>query len=79
MVLVAADGYSIWLYNRICFGNESMYLMKAKDLTRRELFLLLPLVSLTFLLGMKTNPNFILDCIHLSVSTLLHNSPANPN
>jgi NADH-ubiquinone oxidoreductase chain 4 len=67
MILVAA--YSIWLYNRICFGNESMYLIKAKDLTRREFFLLLPLVFLTFLLGIY--PNFILDSIHLSVSTLL--------
>lgn len=71
MVLVAA--YSIWLYNRICFGNESMYLVKSKDLTRREFFLLVPLVFLTFLLGIY--PNLVLDSIHLSVSTLLHNSP----
>jgi NADH-ubiquinone oxidoreductase chain 4 len=70
MVLVAA--YSIWLYNRICFGNESMYLIKAKDLTRREFFILLPLTFLTFLLGIY--PNIILDSIHLSVSTLLYNS-----
>lgn len=71
MVLVAA--YSIWLYNRICFGNESMYLVKSKDLTRREFFLLLPLVFFTFALGIY--PNLILDSIHLSVSTLLYNSP----
>jgi NADH-ubiquinone oxidoreductase chain 4 len=71
MVLVAA--YSIWLYNRICFGNESMYLIKAKDLNRREFFLLVPLVFFTFLLGIY--PNIILDSIHLSVSTLLYNSP----
>jgi len=70
MVLVA--GYSIWLYNRICFGNESMYLIKAKDLTRREVFLLLPLVFLTFLLGIY--PNIILDLIHYSSSTLLYNN-----
>jgi NADH-ubiquinone oxidoreductase chain 4 len=67
MVLVAA--YSIWLYNRICFGNESMYLIKAKDLTRREFFLLVPLIFLTLLLGIY--PNVILDSIHLSVSSLL--------
>lgn len=68
MVLVA--GYSVWLYNRICFGNESMYLMKAKDLTRREVFLLLPLLILTFWLGIQ--PNLILDILHMSVSTLLY-------
>jgi len=71
MVLVA--GYSIWLYNRICFGNESMYLIRSKDLTRREFFLLLPLIFFTFLLGIY--PNIILDSIHLSVSSLLYNSP----
>ena len=68
MVLVA--GYSIWLYNRICFGNESIYLIKTKDITRREFFLFLPLVFLTFILGIY--PNIMLDSIHLSVSTLLH-------
>jgi NADH-ubiquinone oxidoreductase chain 4 len=69
MVLVA--GYSIWLYNRICFGNESIYLIKAKDLTRREFFILFPLVALTFILGIY--PNIILDLIHFSTSSLLYN------
>jgi NADH:ubiquinone oxidoreductase subunit 5 (subunit L)/multisubunit Na+/H+ antiporter MnhA subunit len=73
MVLVAA--YSIWLYNRICFGNESIYLIKAKDLTRREFFLLLPLVFLTFLLGIY--PNIILDSMHLSVSSLIFDGSNN--
>lgn len=67
MVLVAA--YSIWLYNRICFGNESMYLIKTKDITRREFYLILPLVFLVFLLGIY--PNLILDSIHFSVSSLI--------
>jgi NADH-ubiquinone oxidoreductase chain 4 len=73
MILVA--GYSIWLYNRICFGNESIYLIKAKDLTRREFFLLLPLVFLTFLFGVF--PNILLDPIHYSVSFLLYNNYEN--
>lgn len=40
-----------------------------RDLSRREFFVLLPLVFLTILLGIA--PNIILDTLHFSVSSLI--------
>lgn len=50
--MVLGGGYSLWLLNRILFGNmktNSMALFK--DLNRYELYLLAPFVFLTFLFG----------------------------
>ena len=49
--------YNIWLFNRMCFGGYSPYLVKTKDLTRKEAFVLAPLVFYIFFLG--RSPNFI--------------------
>ena len=49
--IVLSAGYSIYLYNRICFGVPSNYLYNSRDLTRREFYVLLPLVLLIFLMG----------------------------
>ena len=49
--------YNIWLFNRMCFGGYSPYLVKTKDLTRKEAFVLAPLVFYIFFLGLS--PNFI--------------------
>lgn len=54
--------YNIWLFNRMCFGGYSPYLVKTKDLTRREAFVLAPLVFYIFFLGLS--PNFIFSLIH---------------
>jgi proton-translocating NADH-quinone oxidoreductase chain M len=48
--------YSIWLYNRICFGNlkiqfNSVYF----DISRREFFMLLPLILSVLFLGFFPN------------------------
>jgi NADH-ubiquinone oxidoreductase chain 4 len=67
VILTAA--YSIWLFNRVCFGSFSPYLLRASDLTRREFFLLLPYLILTFLLGIF--PNLILDYLQFPVSGLI--------
>lgn len=69
--MVLGTCYSIWLFNRVCFGCFSPYLLTTKDLTRREVNLLLPLAILTFVLGIF--PNLLLDLIHCSVSQLLIN------
>ena len=56
MVLSAA--YSLWLCNRVIFGNikqSSIYYLR--DLDRREFFILAPFVILTFLMGLW--PNFM--------------------
>jgi NADH-ubiquinone oxidoreductase chain 4 len=68
VVLTAA--YSIWFFNRVCFGAFSLYLKPSVDLSRREFFLLLPSLFLTVVLGIA--PNLILDSIHFSVSNLLY-------
>ena len=49
MVLSAA--YSIYLYNRVCFGVTSKYLHFSRDLNRREFYVLLPLIILIFVMG----------------------------
>lgn len=67
MILVA--GYSIWLFNRIVFGSESKFLLKAKDVNRREFSILSILSIFTFLFGIY--PNIIFDSINFSISFLL--------
>jgi NADH-quinone oxidoreductase subunit M len=50
MVLGAV--YSLWLANRICFGNLKLYsIQEFNDVSRREFFMILPFVLLTFFLG----------------------------
>lgn len=67
MVLGAA--YSMWLANRICFGNVKTISTVANfDLSRREFFILTPFVILTFLLGIF--PELILQTLHVSVLNL---------
>lgn len=68
MFLSAA--YSIWMYNRVAGGSFSPYLKVMPDLTRREFYVLLPLIVFAFVLGIF--PNVILDSIHYSVSTVLY-------
>jgi NADH-ubiquinone oxidoreductase chain 4 len=70
VVLVAS--YSIWLYNRVCFGSFSPYLKPLSDLNRREFYVLLPLLVLTILLGIISN--IVLDCLHVPVSNLLYDT-----
>jgi NADH-quinone oxidoreductase subunit M len=51
--MVLGGGYSLWLLNRILFGNIKNYSIAGfKDVTRQEFFVLLPFVLLTFILGL---------------------------
>jgi len=50
-------GYNIWLFNRMCFGGYSPYLHQSKDLTRKEFYVLAPLLFYIVFLGVC--PNFI--------------------
>ena len=49
--IVLSAGYSIYMYNRICFGASSRYINYSRDLNRREFYSLLPLVVLIILMG----------------------------
>jgi len=73
MVLAAA--YSVWLFNRVCFGSASLYLNNITDITRREFFLLLPLLLITIIIGIY--PDIVLDSVHLSISNLLISDSTN--
>lgn len=68
--IVLSAIYSIWLYNRISYGEFSKHLKVTKDITRREFMLLLPLLIGVVALGIY--PNVILDTLHVSVTTLLY-------
>lgn len=62
MVLGAA--YSVWLANRLCFGNVKVFSAKATfDLSRREFSMLTPFVFLTFFLGIF--PELITQTLHI--------------
>lgn len=68
MVLGAA--YSVWLANRICFGNVKTISTEATfDLSRREFMLLSPFVVLIFLLGIYPDP--FLQTFHVFVVNIL--------
>jgi NADH-ubiquinone oxidoreductase chain 4 len=71
--IILSAAYSIWLYNRICYGQYSLYLKPIQDINRREYFLLLSLLILLFIIGIF--PNILLDILHLSVSSYIYNSP----
>lgn len=72
--IVLSAIYSMFLYNRLSYGDYSPYLAKnktiIKDINRREYYLLLALLIPTVLLGLV--PNVLLDSLHLSVSSLLY-------
>jgi NADH-ubiquinone oxidoreductase chain 4 len=73
--IVLSAIYSMFLYNRLSYGDYSPYLAKKnkttiKDINRREYYLLLALLIPTVLLGLV--PNVLLDSLHLSVSSLLY-------
>lgn len=57
--------YSLWLANRICFGNLKLYsVQEFQDLGRRESMILIPFIVLTFLLGIYPDP--VLNTMHMS-------------
>lgn len=67
--IVLSACYSIWLYNRIAFGQFSPYLRVMTDINRREYMVLLPLLILSVFFGIF--PNVILNDVHASTTTLL--------
>jgi NADH-ubiquinone oxidoreductase chain 4 len=75
MVLSAC--YALFLYNRVAFGASSLYIkhsVQNRDITRREFFVLFPLILFTFIFGIF--PNLILDPLHLPVIQLLSFLPS---
>lgn len=62
--------YSIWLYNRVCFGNlKTQYSTIYLDISRREFYLFFPFIFMVLLLGVV--PSFFLDYLYSSAHLLL--------
>ena len=68
--MVLGGCYSLWLFNRISYGNlKSQYLIYFKDLNKREFFILFPLIFGTLVMGIY--PDIFLSPMHMSVNLLL--------
>lgn len=64
--------YSIWLYNRLCFGSLNTTHIKEddyQDLTLREKYVIYPLIGLTLVFGLF--PDLILFLTYLSIKNLI--------
>lgn len=67
--VVLCGAYSLWLYNRIIFGNlKTSYTTKFKDLNFREFSMLLPLLFWVIFMGLY--PSFFSNFLHSSVGNL---------
>nr|YP_009511882.1 NADH dehydrogenase subunit 4 [Hydropuntia rangiferina]AXI97759.1 NADH dehydrogenase subunit 4 [Hydropuntia rangiferina]UAD89785.1 NADH dehydrogenase subunit 4 [Hydropuntia rangiferina] len=68
MILGAA--YSIWLFNRVSFGNlRIQYISYYQDISRREFWILIPLVFVILWIGIY--PVSFLSELHFSVINLI--------
>ena len=68
--MILGGCYSLWLFNRIAYGNlKTIYIKSFLDVNRRETFIFLPLILGT--LGMGIYPEIFLESIHMSVNTLI--------
>lgn len=68
--MVLGGAYSLWLFNRIAFGNiKTTFLAEYIDINRREFYVILPLIFVTLIMGIY--PDIFLDPMQLSVQNLL--------
>ena len=68
--MILGGGYSLWLFNRVAFGNiKIQYMSQFSDVNRREMATLLPLIILTLVMGIY--PEIFLDPMHVSCNNLL--------
>nr|AHB34946.1 NADH dehydrogenase subunit 4 [Neoporphyra perforata]AIB08172.1 NADH dehydrogenase subunit 4 [Neoporphyra perforata] len=68
--IIIGAGYSIWLFNRICFGSLKMhYITSFQDISRREFYILVPLV--VSILWMGIYPEIFLEAMHCSSYNLV--------
>lgn len=68
--MILGGGYSLWLFNRVAFGNIKVQYMRAfSDIDKREFATLCPLLVLTLVMGIY--PEVFLDPMHTSCNNLL--------
>ncbi len=62
--IILSGAYSLWLFNRISYGNlKIQHIQGFSDISRREFHVLLPLIFLTIFLGLY--PEVLFNKIHL--------------
>lgn len=63
LIMILGAAFSLWLFNRLCFGIlKTEYIIFFQDISRREFWILAPLFFLTVFLGIL--PNYFLDIIY---------------
>jgi NADH:ubiquinone oxidoreductase subunit 4 (subunit M) len=68
--MVIGGAYSLWLFNRISYGNlKIQYTTQFLDVSFREFVTFLPLILGTLVTGLY--PNIFLTSIHMSVNSLI--------
>jgi len=68
--MILGGCYSLWLFNRIAYGNlKTQYFKQFLDINKRESLIFLPLLLGTVIMGLL--PNIFLDPMHMSVNTLI--------
>ena len=68
--MIIGGCYSLFLFNRVCYGNlKTQYFKHYLDINKREFFIFFPLILGTLVMGIY--PNIWLECIHFSVNTLV--------
>ena len=68
--MILSGCYSLWLFNRVSYGNiKTQYFKKMSDINKTEFIALLPLVLPTLIVGIA--PNIFLSSIHMSVNKLV--------
>ena len=68
--MIIGGCYSLWLFNRIAYGNlKTQYFTEFLDLNKREFMIFLPLFLGTLIIGIK--PGFFLTPMHMSVNVLI--------
>ena len=68
--MVIGGAYSLWLFNRISYGNiKIQYTTQFLDVSFREFIVFLPLILGTLFTGLY--PNIFLTSIHMSVNSLV--------
>ena len=68
--MVIGGCYSLWLFNRIAYGNlKTQYFNNYLDINKREFLIFLPLLLGTAVMGVY--PSIFLNSIHFSVNMLV--------
>jgi proton-translocating NADH-quinone oxidoreductase chain M len=68
--IILGAAYSIWLYNRVMFGElNTLFIKKFIDINRREFFIFLPFIFLVFLMGIY--PEIFLGPMHVSITNII--------